>query len=121
MRGNIIFRQLFEKTSSTYSYLLGCGITRKALLIDSVLEETSRDIQLLKELDLDLIYSVNTHMHADHVRSCEELRKEFPNLQSIHGDVHGKCDRLIKDDDLITCGQNIHLHCIYTPGHTDGI
>mmetsp|Transcript_59445 Transcript_59445/g.98131 ORF Transcript_59445/g.98131 Transcript_59445/m.98131 type:complete len:235 (-) Transcript_59445:158-862(-) len=120
MRGPLIFRQLFEKSSSSYSYILGCGVTKKALIIDAVLEESARDIQLLRELDLDLQYSLNTHMHADHVRSCQELRKAFPKLQSVHGDKNGQCDIMIADNDVFECGKNVHLKCLYTPGHTDG-
>eukprot|EP01083_Nonionella_stella_P138096 420232_1 len=117
---SIIFRQLFSKPSSTYSYLIGCGLTRKAILIDGVLEETARDIQVISELNLDLLYSINTHMHADHVRSCEELKKTYPSLKAVHGDKWGKCDILVQDGDRIECGQNVKLSCLYTPGHTDG-
>mmetsp|Transcript_8260 Transcript_8260/g.13502 ORF Transcript_8260/g.13502 Transcript_8260/m.13502 type:complete len:238 (+) Transcript_8260:63-776(+) len=119
-RGPLVFRQLFEKVSSTYTYLLGCTATRKALLIDPVLEMTQRDVQLVRELGFDLEYSLNTHMHADHVRSCEELKKQFPKLKSVHGDPEGKADILVKDNDVIACGKEIHLRCLHTPGHTPG-
>eukprot|EP01084_Bolivina_argentea_P194201 333171_1 len=120
MRSSLIFRQLFSAPSSTYTYLLGCGVTRKALLIDAVLEEVERDVKLVAELELMLEYSVNTHMHADHVRSCEELKKAFPKLKSVQGDKLGKSDILISNGDIIQCGQNVHLSCLHTPGHTPG-
>ena len=64
---SIIFRQFFDRTSCTYTYLLGCNKTRECLLIDPVLELVDRDLQFIKELDLKLKYVLNTHCHADHV------------------------------------------------------
>lgn len=116
----LVFRQLFEKSSHTYTYLLGCGVTRKALLIDGVLETAQRDTQLIRELGLDLQYTLNTHVHADHVRSCEELRKEFPSLQTVLGDRTAKHDIRVKHKQVIQCGEQIRLKCLHTPGHTDG-
>ena len=121
MATRLIFRQLFDKSSSTYTYLLGCSLTRKALLIDAVLDQTQRDIQLISQLDLDLQYTLNTHMHADHVRSCQSLKEHFPKLQSVHGDKGGKCDILVHHHDLLKCGDSITLECLATPGHTDGL
>jgi glyoxylase-like metal-dependent hydrolase (beta-lactamase superfamily II) len=63
----IFFRQLFEKTSSTYTYLLACPETKVAILIDPVLETAERDAQIITELGLELKYALNTHCHADHV------------------------------------------------------
>lgn len=63
----ILFRQLFEKTSSTYTYLLACPTTKVAILIDPVLETAERDAQIITELGLELKYALNTHCHADHV------------------------------------------------------
>jgi glyoxylase-like metal-dependent hydrolase (beta-lactamase superfamily II) len=63
----IFIRQLFEKTSSTYTYLLACPVTKVAILIDPVLETAERDAQIITELGLELKYALNTHCHADHV------------------------------------------------------
>jgi sulfur dioxygenase len=63
----IFFRQLFEKTSCTYTYLLACPVTKIAILIDPVLETAERDAQIITELGLELKYALNTHCHADHV------------------------------------------------------
>eukprot|EP00483_Globobulimina_turgida_P008077 UN08093 len=76
MSSSLILRQLFSVPSCTYTYLLGCGVTRKALLIDGVLEDATRDVKIVQELGLDLEYSFNTLMHADHVQSWEELKKD---------------------------------------------
>eukprot|EP01084_Bolivina_argentea_P281675 481981_1 len=117
---SLIFKQLFSKATSTYTYLIGCNVTRKALLIDGVLEETARDIKLIQELGLDLEYSINTHMHADHVRSCEELKKVYPSLKAVQGDKLGKSDIMIQNGDVIECGKSVKLECLSTPGHTPG-
>ena len=121
---SLIFRQLFEKISSSYTYILGCKITRECVIIDPVLEEKERDIKLLNELKLNLKYTFNTHMHADHVRSCQELKKAFPsnNIQSVIGDPLGKSDIMLKDNDSISIGDKDHINIIslHTPGHTDG-
>jgi len=73
----MIFRQLFDPQSSTYSYLLGDEITRKALLIDPVFEQARRDAALIKELDLTLIATLETHVHADHVTGAWLLRQQL--------------------------------------------
>jgi glyoxylase-like metal-dependent hydrolase (beta-lactamase superfamily II) len=67
----IFIRQLFEKTSSTYTYLLACPVTKVAILIDPVLETAERDAQIITELGLELKYALNTHCHADHVTGCD--------------------------------------------------
>lgn len=67
LAGSLLFRQLFEKTSSTYTYLLACPISKIAILIDPVLETAERDAQIITELGLELKYALNTHCHADHV------------------------------------------------------
>src|SRR6476646_7563268 len=72
----MIFRQLFEPESSAFTYLVACGETREAALIDPVLETVDRDLQLIRELGLSLKYTVETHIHADHVTGAARLREE---------------------------------------------
>lgn len=82
----LIFRQLFERDTSTFTYLLGDGITGNAILIDPVLEKVERDAMLVRELDLDLKFILNTHIHADHVTGSGMLKsKYFPNAKSVLG------------------------------------
>lgn len=72
----MIFRQLFEPVSSTYTYLLGCTETGQALLIDPVMPTWQRDLEVLNELGLKLVYTVDTHIHADHITAALQLRRE---------------------------------------------
>ncbi len=72
----MLFRQLFDKTSSTYTYLIASAKGREALVIDPVLENVERYIQLLKELDLKLVKVIDTHIHADHISGIAELRDQ---------------------------------------------
>ena len=80
---SVIFRQLFDKETSTYTYLLGSN--GSAILIDPVLEQAERDTELLRELNLDLKYAMNTHVHADHITSSGMLKKTWRNCQSVLG------------------------------------
>src|SRR3546814_9634402 len=81
----MIFRQLFEQESSTYTYLIACGDTKRAVLIDPVLETVGRDLAVLAELGLELEYSLETHIHADHITAACRLRSEehTSELQSL--------------------------------------
>uniref|UniRef100_A0A7E4WCU3 Persulfide dioxygenase ETHE1, mitochondrial n=1 Tax=Panagrellus redivivus TaxID=6233 RepID=A0A7E4WCU3_PANRE len=119
-KAKFIFRQLFEAETGTYTYLLGCGVTRKAALIDPVITTVERDAKLVKELSLDLIYGLNTHAHADHITGTCRLKKHFPAMQSIISKHAGaKADLLIKHQDVINIG-NVALEARATPGHTNG-
>lgn len=116
----MIFRQLFDKESSTYTYLLGCESTRSAVLIDSVKEQIERDLKLLEELGLTLKLVLDTHVHADHVTAAGELR-EFTSCDtgiSFQYDI--PCASLqLKDGQTIRVGE-IVIQIIETPGHTLG-
>ncbi|KAI6237539.1 Lactamase-B domain-containing protein [Aphelenchoides besseyi] len=116
----LLFRQLFEPQSSTYTYLLACRRTRKALIIDPVLEVVNRDVQLIKELGLDLIYGLNTHLHADHITSTGSLKTHFPQMKSVLSKLYdAKADIRIDHGDTIETG-DVKLQVLATPGHTDG-
>ncbi|MES2137449.1 MAG: MBL fold metallo-hydrolase [Pseudomonadota bacterium] len=115
----MIFRQLFERESSTYTYLIACPETREAALVDPVLETVERDLALIQELGLTLAYTVETHVHADHVTSAARLRSlagskvVYPALGEIVG-----ADVRVSEVEPLDVGR-IRLQPLFTPGHTD--
>ncbi|VDN12915.1 unnamed protein product [Dibothriocephalus latus] len=114
--GPYIFRQLFDPQSSTYTYLLGDAQSREALIIDPVLEKAERDIDLVKSLDLRLLYAINTHCHADHVTGTYKLKQGIKGCRSVISALSkAKADVFFKDGDTIHCG-SIELECRSTPG-----
>jgi sulfur dioxygenase len=116
----MIFRQLFEPVSSTYTYLLADPESRSALLIDPVVEEVDRYIALLTELDLTLRYTLETHVHADHVTAGALLRERLGSQTVVHRDGGATCaDLLVQHGDRITLGA-LSLQVRETPGHTSG-
>lgn len=115
----MIFRQLFEPISSTYTYLLGCEETRHAVLVDPVLPTWQRDLEALRDLGLTLASTVETHIHADHITSAKLLKREVGSR--IAGPA---LDRLPCTDDPIEEGApyrvgSVQLTPLHTPGHTD--
>jgi len=115
----MIFRQLFEKETSTYTYLLAQESSRQALIIDPVKTEIDKYLQLIKELNLTLKYAMDTHVHADHVTALGLLRDKI-GCQTIMGD-HSQVacvSKKVKDDEIIDC-DGLKIKAIYTPGHTD--
>ena len=115
----MIFRQLFDTVSGTYSYLLASRAGGEALLIDPVLEKVDRYCQLLRELDLKLVKAVDTHLHADHVTGLGELR-DRTQCVTIMGE-QSRADVVamrVGDGDKITI-EGLALDVMYTPGHTD--
>lgn len=115
----MIFRQLFDSVSGTYSYLLASRAGGEALLLDPVLEKVDRYCQLLRELDLKLVKAVDTHLHADHVTGLGELR-DRTQCVTIMGD-QSKADVVamrVSDGDKVTI-EGLALDVMYTPGHTD--
>jgi len=115
----MIFKQLFDNKSSTYTYLLASDKGREALIIDPVIENTNEYISLLKELDLRLVKVIDTHIHADHVTALNELSKQT-DCTKIMGEKSKSevIDLHVKEDDKIKI-ENIELKVLYTPGHTD--
>src|SRR5690349_22714767 len=115
----MIFRQLFDHTSSTYSYLLASRRGGEALIIDPVLDRVDRYLQLIRELDLKLVKAVDTHLHADHITGLGALR-DRTRCVTVMGE-QTKADvvsmRLAEGDKLTVEG--ISLDVLYTPGHTD--
>ncbi|XP_028985575.1 persulfide dioxygenase ETHE1, mitochondrial-like [Betta splendens] len=116
----LLFRQLFESESSTYTYLLADAQTKEAVLIDPVLETIDRDLKLIEELGVNLKVAVNTHCHADHITSTGLMKKRVVGLQSAISKFSGAAaDIQLSEGDHITFGKQ-HLTVRETPGHTDG-
>lgn len=115
----MIFRQLFEPETSTYTYIIGDEKTKEAAIIDSVIETTDRDLQVLRELGLNLKYILETHIHADHITGAHKLRKETGALTSVSASAAVECaDISLKDGDVLKLGDT-EIKVIATPGHTD--
>ena len=115
----MIFRQLFDSTSSTYTYLLASRHGGEALIIDPVIERVDRYIQLLRELDLRLVKAIDTHLHADHITGLEALRERTQCL-TVMGE-QTKADVVsirVTDGDRVGI-EGLTLDVAYTPGHTD--
>ena len=115
----MIFKQLFDTKSSTYTYIISTGKGREALIIDPVIDSTSEYLDILKDLDLKLVKVIDTHIHADHISGMAELNK-VTNCQTLMGE-NSKSEVVnvkVKDNEKIKIEQ-IELKAIYTPGHTD--
>ncbi|MDH3668162.1 MAG: MBL fold metallo-hydrolase [Paracoccaceae bacterium] len=114
----MLFRQLFDKTSSTYTYLLASRAGGEALLIDPVYEQTNRYLKLLEELDLKLVKVVDTHIHADHVSAMGSLR-DATRCTTVMGE-HSPADVVslrVRDSEAVKI-EGISLTALHTPGHT---
>ena len=115
----MIFEQLFDTKSSTYTYIVSSGKGREALIIDPVIENTDEYISVLKNLDLKLVKVIDTHIHADHISGLNELSKRT-KCSKIMGEQSASevIDIRVKDNEKIKI-ENIELISMYTPGHTD--
>lgn len=116
----MIFRQLFDQVSSTYTYLLADDATREAVLIDCVFERHARDLALIRELELSLTHVVDTHCHADHVTGAWLMHQATGAQVSLSGRYGAEyVDRALEDGDVIRFGAHA-LTVVATPGHTSG-
>jgi sulfur dioxygenase len=116
----MIFRQLFDPASSTYTYLLGDAESGEALLIDCVYEQVPRDLALVQELGLRLLATLDTHVHADHVTGAWRMRQCSGSLIALAEAVDAEgVNRSLRHGDRVTFGQR-HLNVRATPGHTGG-
>ncbi len=116
----LVFRQLFDPTSSTYTYLLGCSVSKEALLIDPVFEQARRDAALIGELGLTLKWTLDTHVHADHVTGAWLLKQRLGSGIALSAAAGAAgADRLLQDGDRIEFGRRA-LEVRSTPGHTSG-
>lgn len=115
----MLFRQLFDSESSTYTYLIADLDTRGAILIDPVLEQVERDLKLLNELGLTLHYCLETHIHADHVTGTGKLRQITGCLSIVPEHAEAGCaDRHIRAGETVQL-KSVIISAIATPGHTD--
>jgi glyoxylase-like metal-dependent hydrolase (beta-lactamase superfamily II) len=115
----MIFEQIFDTKSSTYTYIVSSGKGREALIIDPVIQKTNEYIKILENLDLKLVKVIDTHIHADHISGLNELSKRT-RCSKIMGEHSSSevIDIHVKDNEKIKI-ENIELVSIYTPGHTD--
>ena len=114
----MIFKQLFDKTSSTYTYLISSGPGREAIIIDPVLEHVNNYINLLNKLNLKLVKVIDTHIHADHITGMSELKKQT-DCETVMGEKT-PADVVtikLKDQENIFIDK-IKIKAVYTPGHT---
>lgn len=115
----MLFRQLWDQESSTYTYLLADIDQGEAILVDSVREQVERDLKLLNELGLTLRYCLETHVHADHITGVDPLRTATGCLGIVPAKAQVACaDRHIRDGEILSLGA-ITVEAIATPGHTD--
>ncbi|MBU1193089.1 MAG: MBL fold metallo-hydrolase [Gammaproteobacteria bacterium] len=116
----MIFKQLFEPVSSTYTYLLGCEETGQAILIDAVLPAWQRDLAELNKLGMKLVYTLDTHIHADHITAARKLKLEAGSRIAHPAVDQLACvDMPLEEGKLLDLG-SIRLAPLFTPGHTDG-
>jgi len=115
----MLFRQLFDPGTSTYTYLIADPETGAAALVDPVLEQVERDWQLIQELGLHLHYCLETHVHADHITGTSQLRQRSGCIGIVPTQAQVECaDRFIQDGEVVCLG-NVEIKAIATPGHTD--
>lgn len=115
----MLFRQLFDPETSTYTYLIADLETKSAILVDPVLEQVERDRTLLKELGLTLKYCLETHIHADHITGTAKLREATGCLGIVPENAQAVCaDSVMKDGEILAMG-SLQVKAIATPGHTN--
>jgi len=114
----MLFHQLFDKNSSTYTYLIASAKGREALIIDPVLENITQYIKLLNDLDLKLVKVIDTHIHADHITAASKLKNKT-NCTTIMGEhtPSNAVEIKVKDNEIVYVDK-LEIKVIYTPGHT---
>ena len=114
----MLFRQLFDKTSSTYTYLIASAKGREALIIDPVLENVEKYIVLLNELNLKLVKVIDTHIHADHITGASKLKDQTKCITIMGDKTPAEAVEIkVKDEEIIKLDQ-LTIKALYTPGHT---
>lgn len=115
----MLFRQLFDKDSSTYTYLIASDIGREALIIDPVKEHASAYLDLIRQLDLKLVRAIDTHTHADHFTALGDLRDATQCMTLMGEFTKAECvSDHVSEGDIINV-DGVKLKALYTPGHTD--
>ena len=114
----MIFKQLFEPVSCTYSYLLACPDTAECAIIDPVIDTTERDLEVLQDLGLKLTYTIDTHVHADHLTGALKLKHRIGSRICYPAMDELPCvDIGLREGEVLRIG-HIDLHPLFTPGHT---
>ena len=114
----MIFNQLFDDKSSTYTYIISSGKGREALIIDPVIEHTKQYIKVLKDLELKLVKVIDTHIHADHISGLNELNKQTECTRIMGEESESEViDLRVKENEKVKI-EGIELITLYTPGHT---
>lgn len=115
----MIFRQLYDLESSTYTYIVADSETKEGIIIDSVKENLARDLKLIDELGLKILYSLETHIHADHITGTKQISKATGAQTIAPASSELPCaDMLIRDGDILRFGKH-ELRALSTPGHTN--
>ncbi|MBW4496637.1 MAG: MBL fold metallo-hydrolase [Oscillatoria princeps RMCB-10] len=115
----MLFRQLYDNETSTYTYLIADKTTKEAVLVDPVIEQVDREMKLLQELGLTLRYCLETHIHADHITGTGKLRTLTGCQGIVPENASAACaDRFLKDGEILRLG-DIEIQAISTLGHTD--
>ena len=114
----MLFRQLFDKTSSTYTYLVASAKGREALIIDPVLDNVDKYIALLNELNLKLVKVIDTHIHADHITGASKLKDQTKCITIMGDQTPAEAVEIkVKDEEIIKLDQ-LKIKALHTPGHT---
>ena len=114
----MIFKQLFDTKSSTYTYIISSGQGREALIIDPVIENVTEYINVLKELDLKLVKVIDTHIHADHITGASTLRDQTKCITIMGEQTPAETVEIkVKDEEIIKLDK-LKIKALYTPGHT---
>ena len=114
----MIFNQLFDDKSSTYTYIISSGRGREALIIDPVIEHTKKYIKILKDLELKLVKVIDTHIHADHISGLNELNKQTECTRIMGEESESEViDLRVKENEKVKI-EGVELITLYTPGHT---
>ncbi len=116
----MLFKQFFEPDTSTFTYLLACEKTKQAVLIDTVESEVPIYLKELEAQGLKLVYTLETHVHADHVTGADTLRQKLGSKSVVHRDAGAMCGDLLVTDGVHIIVGTIDLEVRYTPGHTNG-
>ena len=114
----MIFKQLFDTKSSTYTYIISSGQGREALIIDPVIENVTEYINLLKELNLKLVKVIDTHVHADHITGASALRDQTKCITIMGEQTPAETVEIkVKNEEIIKLDE-LKIKALYTPGHT---
>lgn len=117
---HVALRPLFDKESSTYTYLLWDRATKDAVIIDPVKEMLERDIEVIQQLDLSIRYGLETHLHADHITSLGTLAEHFKFKKVLSAHAKTDCaDLEVREGDCLEVTEKFSIKVIETPGHTD--